>query len=355
MTLPLARFAPLSEPSDSRATRLTTVPVLAAVLTALALAVPAVSPILTSTVTLALVAVVAVVALQAFVGLTGVFSFGHVGFMAIGGYVTANLTIPVITKKILFPAMPMVEIQPALAVLIGAVVASVVALVFGVLLMRLSGLVASLGTFAFLNIAYNAALNLTDLTGGSTGVSNVPKVVTPVVALVCAIATIAVVWAYRRTRWGLWVQATRDDPIAAQAAGISVFAQRLIAFVLSGFLSGVAGGLYALSSSSFNPGSFFLVATLGYIAMLVVGGRLTVSGAVAGVLVITVVEELLRQVERAVALPGLQQVGFAVALVAMLIWRPLGLLGHHDFVIPLRRERTPVIGRPTRRRSDVRP
>lgn len=334
-----AHLTPLSRPGDSTATHFTTVPALAIVLIVIAVVVPAVAPVLTSTVTIALVAVVAVVSLQSFFGLSGVFSFGHVGFMAIGAYTSANLTIPVATKQILFPAMPMVELNPVLAVIIGGALAALVAAAFGSLLMRLSGLVASLGTFAFLNIVFNAALNLSDLTGGSTGVSNVPKVVGPIVALVWAIIAIAVVWLYRRSRWGLWLQATRDDPIAAQAVGISVFTQRLISFVFSGFLSGVAGGLYAMSMSSFNPSSFFMAATLGYIAMLVIGGRLTVSGAVTGVVVITVLQETLRQVERAVGLPGLQQLGFAAALVAMLIWRPLGLLAHRDLVIPVGRAR----------------
>ena len=276
-----------------------------------------------------------VIGLYVFVGNSGVFSFGHIAFVAIGAYTAAILRIPSGTKDALFPAMPGIELPSALATLVGGVAAAAVALVIAIPLMRLSGLVASLGTFAFLNIVYIVASNLDQVTGGSTGIAAVPATTTRNTALIWAVVVIFVAWGFQQTSVCLRLRGSREDEAAARSVGIGVTGERTYGFVLSAFVTGIAGGLFAQFYGTFNPNAFFVEVTFATVAMLVVGGVLSLSGAVIGSLFISWVTEALRQIEKGVdlglvrtpELRGLQQVAIAIAMLLVLLLRPRGLTG----------------------------
>ena len=281
----------------------------------------------------ALISVILVVGMYIFIGNSGVFSFGHIGFMAIGAYTTAILVIPESTKSALFPSLPGITLPPHVAVAVGAILAAGVALVIGTPLMQLSGIVASLGTFAFLNIAFNVASNWESVTGGSTGLAGVPRAATLPGTAAWAIVAIVTAWLFQQTRLCLRLRGSRDDEDAARALGIGISWERLVSFVLSAAVTGVAGGLFALAFGTFNPSAFFVAATFLAIAMLVVGGRLSLTGAFTGAVLLSLLSLLLRQVEDGIALGliqvppvrGLQQVGVAMVLVVVLLIRPRGI------------------------------
>jgi branched-chain amino acid transport system permease protein len=312
-----------------------------------------------------LINLILTVGLYIFVGNSGVFSFGQVGFMAIGAYTAAIFRIPSITKTTLFPTMPDVALGSVPATIVGGLVAAVIAFLIAIPLMRLSGLVASLGTFAFLNIVYIVASNLDQLTGGSTGIAAIPSTTTRNTALVWALLMIAVAWAFQQTRVCLRLRGSREDEAAARAVGIGITFERTWAFVLSAFVNGIAGGLFAQFYGTFNPEAFFVVVTFAIVAMLVVGGVLSLSGAVIGSLFISVITELLRRIEtgydfglfRLPELRGLQQVAIALSMLAVLLLRPRGLTGGDEVTLPvlrrlvtLRRPRPGAILAGTRRR-----
>ena len=281
----------------------------------------------------ALISVILVVGMYIFIGNSGVFSFGHIGFMAIGAYTTAILVIPESTKSALFPSLPGITLPAHVAVAVGAILAAAVALVIGTPLMQLSGIVASLGTFAFLNIAFNVASNWESVTGGSTGLAGVPRAATLPSTAAWAIVAIVTAWLFQQTRLCLRLRGSRDDEDAARALGIGISWERLVSFVLSAAVTGVAGGLFALAFGTFNPSAFFVAATFLAIAMLVVGGRLSLTGAFTGAVLLSLLSLLLRQVEDGIALGlfrvppvrGLQQVGVAMVLVVVLLIRPRGI------------------------------
>ena len=281
----------------------------------------------------ALISVILVVGMYIFIGNSGVFSFGHIGFMAIGAYTTAILVIPESTKAALFPSLPEVTLPAHVAVAIGALLAAAVAVLIGTPLMQLSGIVASLGTFAFLNITFNVASNWESVTGGSTGLAGVPRAANLPSTALWAIAAILTAWLFQQTRLCLRLRGSRDDEDAARALGIGISWERFVSFVLSAAVTGVAGGLFALAFGTFNPSAFFVSATFLAIAMLVVGGRLSLTGAFTGAVLLSLLSLLLRQVEDGIALGlirvppirGLQQVGVAVVLVVVLLIRPRGL------------------------------
>ena len=296
------------------------------------------SAVLQTTIVTMLINLILVVGLYVFVGNSGVFSFGQIGFMAIGAYTAATLRIPEVTKNLLYPTMPDVHVPSIVATLAGGALAALVALIIAIPLMRLSGLVASLGTFAFLNIVYIVASNLDEVTGGSTGLGGVPASTTRNTALIWAVLMIALAWWFQQTRVCLRLRGSREDEAAARAVGIGITVERTTAYVLSAFITGIAGGLFAQFYGTFNPAAFFVGTTFATVAMLVVGGVLSLSGAVIGALFISLLSEGLLRIEAGwdfglFVLPelrGLQQVAIALAMLTVLLLRPRGLTGGEE-------------------------
>jgi branched-chain amino acid transport system permease protein len=157
------------------------------------------------------------------------------------------------------------------------------------------------------------------------------------VAIWAAIAVV-VACVFRESKAGLQLRASRDDSISAGAIGIDLIKVRWIALVLSAFIAGLAGGLFAHFITSFTPKAFFLTETFVILAMLVIGGPATVSGAVIGTLIVTVVYQSLRWVENSLNIhqvfpgniAGLTDTGLALILIAVLILRPGGLLERRE-------------------------
>ena len=149
---------------------------------------------------------------------------------------------------------------------------------------------------------------------------------------------ILVAFGYQRSRFGRQLRATREDPAAAQAAGIDVHRQRLWAFVLSGALCGFAGGMLVHLLESINVDQVYLDLTFLTLAMLVVGGTGSLFGAVLGGLAVGLVNILLSDLERkwqiggASILPGGSSlVGVAIVMLVVLLIRPAGVTGGREF------------------------
>jgi branched-chain amino acid transport system permease protein len=289
-------------------------------------------------VTTGLVYLCMVIALYAFVGLSGVFSFGHIAFVAIGAYASGLLAVPVLTKQVLYTDLPGVlaktEFAPVLAVLGGGVIAALASLLLAPAFRRLSGLSASLATFAALVIVNEVARNWEAVTRGTKGLLSVPTETTLSVALVWALIFLVVAYVFQTSRLGLQLRASREDPIAAEAIGVHVGRLRGVALTVSAFLAGTAGGLYGQLLGSFNPDVFYLDLTFLTIAMLVVGGVKSLSGAVVGAITITVLTQLLRELESAIERPGVTEVGFALVAIVILLVRPSGLTGGREAPLP---------------------
>lgn len=293
----------------------------------------------------ALINMIAVIGIYVYIGMTGVFSFGQLAFMAIGAYATAVLTVPIISKSALFDGMPqwLVEanLPTILAVIVGALLAALVALVLSVPMARMSDLTVSLGTLAILVAVYVVAGNWSAVTNGSKGITSIPTDTTLPVALIVLGVVILGVWVFQESSIGLKIRATREDAVAARAVGISVGLHRGIALVVSAFVLGIAGGLYAHLQGSLSPDAFYIGPTFLLVAMLVVGGMMTLTGAIIGTVVISALRRLLQLVESGLdlgfvetpPLPGITEVGLAVALLLILALRRKGLSGGREFSV----------------------
>jgi branched-chain amino acid transport system permease protein len=289
----------------------------------------------------ALVNVAIVVALYVFIGNSGVLSFGHVSFVALGAWAAGVLSMPVEEKPAIMPHLASVLRDhtvgnvPSLA--IAAAVGAAFALVVGLPLMRLSGLGAGIATFGVLEITHNVLRYWEKIGPGLNTFSAVPETTGLLQASLGAALAVVVAFAYRRSRFGRLLSATREDAAAARAVGISVYRQRLIAFVLSGALAGLAGGLY-VHLLPVNTESVYLNLTFITLAMLVIGGATSLWGAVVGALAVSAVDSFLAEAEngihlfgRSLDLPAGTRVVVVGALMALvLILRPAGLTGGRE-------------------------
>jgi branched-chain amino acid transport system permease protein len=293
----------------------------------------------------ALVSVAIVVSIYVFVGNSGVLSFGQISFVAVGAFTAGVLTVPALLKASvlpgLFPFLRDTTVGNVVSLLLAAAVGGVLAFVVGLPLMRLSGLAAGIATFAVLEITHNVLREWTRIGPGATTLSLVPETTGPVQATLGALLVLAIAFAYGRSRFGRMLRAAREDPAAAQAAGIDVHRQRLWAFTLSGALAGFAGGLLVHMLGSITTEQVYLELTFLTLAMLVVGGVTSLWGAVVGALVVSGLDSVLTKAEQgvdlgvAIDLPtGSRLVVVGTLMALVLILRPSGLTGGREVRLP---------------------
>lgn len=300
------------------------------------------------TMTEMLIRLIVVVGIYVFIGNSGILSFGHIGFMCIGAYAAAWATVDPTWKQMMLTGLPDFLQQnqyPFLpAVVGGGLLAAVVALIVGSAIMRLSGIAGSIATFAFLAIVNSVYSNWESVTAGTSSIIGVPNVVGPWVAWAFAVGSLVLAYAYQVSRFGLMLRASRDDEVAAKSSAVGIVKMRLIAFVVSAFICGVSGGLYGHFLGILTADSFYLSLTFITLAMLVVGGTGSLTGAVIGVVAVTVVVEALRHMEAGVALPfitlhlpqGSQEIGLGVVMALILVFRPTGLTRGREVPWPFR-------------------
>jgi branched-chain amino acid transport system permease protein len=290
-----------------------------------------------------LINVVLVVGLYVFVGNSGVLSFGQMSFMSIGAYTTALLTIPVLQKGFLLPDLPgflaSAELGPAPAALAAGAVAVAFALIIVVPISRLSGLAASLAMFAVLVIVYQVATNWEAVTRGNRTMLGVPTNTTIWTALAWAAVVVVIAFVYQRSSSGLRLRATREDEFAARAAGISIPRERAIAFLISAFVIGIGGFLYAQFQGAFTPAAFYTHVTFLTIAMLVVGGQKSLAGAVVGAVTVSVLSFFFNNLQDGFSAgpvefagrDGLSDTALAAFILLALLFRRDGIMRGREF------------------------
>jgi len=292
-----------------------------------------------------LVNVVIVVALYVFIGNSGVVSFGHISFVAVGAWTAGILSMPTSEKPAIMPSLAGflrdTTVGNVQSLALAAAVGMVYALIVGLPLMRLSGLAAGIATFGVLEIVNNLLRYWQAVGPGLNAFSSVPQTTGIWQAAIGALICIAVAYAYQRSRFGRQLRAAREDPAAASAAGISIYRQRLLAFALSGGLAGLAGGLY-VHLLPIEIDSLYLDLTFITLAMLVVGGSGSLLGAVLGSLAISGLDSFLSASENGVDVFGLHidlptgttviVIGTLMALI--LVLRPSGLSGGRELSLP---------------------
>ena len=294
----------------------------------------------------ALALLVMVLALQIFVGNSGVLSFGHGSFALLGGFTSGLLTMPSLIKANaldgLAPALQHAHASMVMGIGAGIVVAAVVACVIGAFLMRLQGLAAGIATFAVLMVTDNIFFNSRALGPGPQVMPQIPRFPALEVSLALAAASIVIAYGAGVCRAGRLLRASREDYLAAQALGVSIWRLRLLFFVLSGAMAGLAGAMYAHHSAAASARDYYLQFTFLTLGMLIIGGSGSVWGAVVGCAVVTGLSQVLLHLEQGlqvgnliITIPdGVSGMVIAGALVVVLLWRSTGLTGGREFRLP---------------------
>lgn len=283
-----------------------------------------------------------VLGLQLFMGNGGILNFAHIGFMGIGSYASVLFSMTPQAKSIglpdLYPVLNPIQLPFLPSLLIGGLIAAFCAAVISFPLMRLSDAAAVITSFALLVIIHVVLVHWDNVTAGPQTLFGVDRYTDLWTSVIWGIGFVIVAYWFKESSIGLKLRASRDDRYAAATSGINMVIVRWIAFTLSAFMAGIAGGLWAHFITSFSPKAFYLTETFVILAMLVVGGPGGVSGAVVGTLAITIVRESLRAIESAInigqllpsTLVGFVEVFLAIALIVILIFRPGGIMGGRE-------------------------
>ena len=279
------------------------------------------------------VGVILAVSLNLINGFTGQFSLGHAGFMAIGAYTAAmislNLGAPWVAAMIQLgvPAQLAQGVALLIALLAGGSASALAGYLVGLPSLRLRGDYLAIVTLGFGEIIRVVITNV-NAVGASRGLPDIPHWASPFWVCLGALSVILVSVHLARSTHGRALFAIRDDEIAAEALGVDTTRYKVLAFVMGSFFAGIAGGLYAHDIGFLNPDTFQFTRSIEIIAMVVLGGLGSVSGSVLAAIVLTVLPELLRPIR------DLRMIIYSLMLIVLMIVRPQGLFGQHELKLP---------------------
>jgi len=276
------------------------------------------------------IAVILAVSLNLVNGLTGQFSIGHAGFMAVGGYVSAVLLMR-------GPQEDPYRIFFVFAALAGATAAAVAGWIVGKPSLRLRGDYLAIVTLGFGEII-RVIIENTPFFGGAIGLSPIPHRADFAWIWGVAIATILIAKRLRDSTHGRAFLSVREDEVAAEAMGIDTTGYKVRAFVISAFFAGIAGALSGAFEGNLAPQSFTFVRSFEVVAMVVLGGMGSITGSTIAAAVLTLLPEYLR------AVANLRMVIYSIALIALMLLRPRGLLGTREIWDWWRKRRAPHPG-----------
>ncbi len=274
--------------------------------------------------------VILAVSLNVVNGFTGQFSLGQAGFMAVGGYVAAAITV-FVGGAWRFAGLPVAvsdQLFFVIAMLAGGLAAAVAGLLVGIPSLRLRGDYLAIVTLAFGEILRNVLENLRAM-GGAAGFPGVPPETNLFWIGFWVLSALVVSRRLLESRHGRALLAVREDEVAALAAGVDTTGYKVRAFVISAFYAGVAGALLGHYLQILSPRDFTWVKSIEVVAMIVLGGLGSISGAVVGALVITVLPEALRPLQEWTGV-DFRMVIFAALLITLMLARPQGLFGHRE-------------------------
>jgi branched-chain amino acid transport system permease protein len=289
--------------------------------------------------------IILALSLNLLVGFTGLFSLGHAGFMAVGAYVSALLTMTPAQKTMNFFLTPIVpwlaeiKVPFILALLIAGLCAAFVGLLIGAPALRLRDDYLAIATLGFAEIIRVLITNAQALTNGAQGLKAIPKYSTTWVVWGFAALTAAFLVMLLRSSYGRTIKAVRDDEIAAEAMGVNVFRVKVTSFVISSFWAGVGGALLGHMITTIDPKMFNLILTFNILLIVVLGGNGSITGSILGAIIVTVMMEALRFLDMPMnliffktnGLPGLRMVIFSIMLMIVVLYRQRGLMGNKEF------------------------
>jgi len=278
--------------------------------------------------------VILAVSLNIVNGMTGQFSIGHAGFMAVGAYISGVFSLTV--KDLAISGLPVVasdQLMLLISLLLGGGVAAVCGFIVGLPSLRLKGDYLAIVTLGFGEIIRVVVQN-TDAFGRALGLSGIPQTSSFLMVWLWVFITILVARRIAASAHGRSLWAIREDEIAAEAMGVNTTAYKVRAFVISAFFGGIAGALFAHFVPIINPGSFTFVKSIEIVVMVVLGGLGSTTGAILAAIFLTLLPEGMRTLfghmgggAMAQKVDQLRMPIYGLLLIGMMLARPQGLFG----------------------------
>jgi len=258
--------------------------------------------------------VILAVSLNLINGHTGQFSLGHAGFMAVGAYTSAKLTIEL--SNVVSPSlMPVVFLA---ALIVGGLFAALAGLAVGVPTLRLRGDYLAIVTLGFGEIIRVILQNM-DAVGAASGLKGIPNFTNIFWAWGFAALTVYVIASIVNSTYGRGFVAVHDDEVAASAMGINPVRYKVTAFVIGAFFAGIAGGLYAHHKQFLSPTGFDFLKSIDIVMMVILGGMGRTAGVILAAILLTLLPEFLR------GFAEYRMIIYALLVIVLMILRPQGL------------------------------
>jgi branched-chain amino acid transport system permease protein len=278
-------------------------------------------------------------------GFTGLFSLGHAGFMALGVYTSALLTMSPAQKEMNFFLAPIIaplaniQLPFIPALIIAGMVAGLAGFLIGAPALRLRDDYLAIATLGFSEIIRVVITNLQTITNGALGLKGLPRYSTTYMIWGVAFLSVIFILALINSAFGRSCRAVRDNEIAAQAMGINIARVKITSFTIASFMAGIGGALLGHLMSTIDPKMFAFALTYNILLIVVLGGVGSISGSVIAAIAVTISMEALRFLDgslnfiffRTQGLPGLRMVVFSILLMLVIIYRQQGLMGNREF------------------------
>ncbi len=254
-------------------------------------------------------------------GITGQFSLGHAGFMALGGYFSA-----ILTTKLALP-LPDFILFPV-SLLFGGLVAAAAGFLVGLPTLRLRGDYLAIATLGLGEIIRVLFVNW-KYVGAAAGLKGIPGHTNFIWTYVIAVFSILIIVNFIKSSHGRACISIREDEIAAETMGINTTKYKVMAFVIGAFFAGVAGGIFGHLIRLLHPNSFTFMVSVEILLMVVLGGLGSITGSIAAAVFLTGLTEALRQFS------DLRMIIYSLMLIIIMLFRPQGLLGTREFSLDM--------------------
>ncbi|MGI6229282.1 MAG: branched-chain amino acid ABC transporter permease [Tractidigestivibacter sp.] len=279
--------------------------------------------------------IIMAVSLNIATGYLGQLPLGHAGFMSVGGYSCAifimrMMDVVGVTARDFTTGTPAAVMLFVAGLIFGGIMAALCGLIIGIPALRLKGDYLAIITLGFAEIIRVVMQNIDsvlgfELTGGQKGLTGIPSYTNFLNTFIVVAICLFLIHTMMKSRHGRAILSIRDNEIAAESCGVNITYYKTLAFVVSAFFAGVAGGLYAGCIGVMAPSKFGFMKSVEILVMVVLGGMGSMLGSVISATVLTILPEALR------AVADYRMVVYAVVLILVMIFRPEGLMGSYDF------------------------
>ena len=286
-------------------------------------------------------------------GFSGLFSLGHAGFMAVGAYTSAILTMSPMAKELNFYMIPIdpmllnLNVPFPVALLIAGLLSALLGFLIGFPVLKLKDDYLAIATLGFAEIIRVIFNNTYTITNGSLGLKNIPISTTLFVSSTVAIIVVYLLATLTSSSYGRAIKSVRDDEIAAEAVGIDLFKTKLLAFVIGSFFAGVGGAMLGNLIGTIDPNLFKFTLTFNILLIVVLGGMGSISGSIIAAVLVTVLMEALRFLDESFSMlgyrisgvQGLRMVVFSLLLMIVVLFYREGLMGKNELSVAYIRQK----------------